>query len=109
LEDHDGNIAEFNPDLGTLPDGNSPLVPCGLSRLGAIRDSGRLLRACFVVRRIDRLGLGRSALAQEDRQEYQDADGQELALPVLQRFEPELGLPDVAEGGGPGGGERTDG
>src|SRR4029450_3441205 len=37
----------------------------------------------------DGLGLGGAALAQEDAQHGQRPDGEELALPVLQRLEPE--------------------
>ena len=37
----------------------------------------------------DRLRLGRAPLAQEDRQHHERRHGEELALPVLQRLEPE--------------------
>src|SRR3954449_13504032 len=43
------------------------------------------LDAGGVVRRAGRLGLGRAALAQVDREDGHRADGQELGLPVLQR------------------------
>jgi hypothetical protein len=39
---------------------------------------------------VNRLGLGRAALAQEDPQDDQCADGQKFALPVLEAFVPEL-------------------
>ena len=44
----------------------------------------------------NRLRLRRPALPQEDRQDDQRADRQELALPVLERLEPELRRPEVA-------------
>jgi hypothetical protein len=40
------------------------------------------------------LGLGRAALAEEHGQHDDRADGEELALPVLERLEPELGGTD---------------
>src|SRR5262245_10704493 len=46
--------------------------------------------ACLGMGGVNRLGLGRAALAQEDRQDDQCADRQKLALPVLKAFEPEL-------------------
>ena len=48
-----------------------------------------------VVRGGDGLGLGRAALAQEDGQHDHRRDRQELALPVLERLEPEARRAEV--------------
>jgi hypothetical protein len=52
---------------------------------------------------VDGFGLGRSALAKEHRQHDDGSDGEELALPVLEGLEPELGgaheLPRADAGG----------
>jgi hypothetical protein len=48
---------------------------------------------------VDGLRLGRAALAEVDAEDDEAADRQELRLPILQRFEPELGSEQVAEGG----------
>src|SRR4051812_21732508 len=47
--------------------------------------------------RADRLGLGRAALAQVDREDRHRADGEELGLPVLQRAVPEVARGHVAQ------------
>src|SRR5688572_3997713 len=56
-------------------------------------ESGSGLR----VRRGDGLRFGRFALAKEDRQDHQDRGREELALPVLEAFEPELRIAEIGE------------
>jgi len=53
-------------------------------------DDSRRSRAVLAVRRRHGLRLGGAPLAQEDRQHDDRNDGEELALPVLERLEPEL-------------------
>jgi hypothetical protein len=48
------------------------------------------------MRRVDRLGFGRLALPQEDRQDDEDGGRQKLALPVLEGFEPEFRIEQIA-------------
>ena len=50
------------------------------------------------MRAVDRLGFRRALLAQEDREDDQHEDGEELALPVLERFEPEPGGAEILQG-----------
>ena len=52
-----------------------------------------------VVRLVDGLRLGRAALPQEHGQKDQGADRQELALPVLEGLEPEVGGEHEAQRG----------
>ena len=60
-------------------------------------DAARAARSSVVagvaVRHVHGLRLRRPALAQEHRQHDDRAHGEELALPVLERLEPELGRP----------------
>src|SRR5215204_6004766 len=61
--------------------------------LNPIRLARRVDR-CFssagvIVRGSDRLRFWRTPLSEKDRQDDDTADGQELALPVLERLEPE--------------------
>jgi hypothetical protein len=49
------------------------------------------------MRRRYRLGLWRVLLSQPDAEDDQGSDREKLALPVLERLEPELGSAEVLE------------
>ena len=68
----------------------------GPRRLTSVRDVSEGLslagRRGLVVRRADRLRLGRAALPEVDREDGHRPDGEELRLPVLERPLPEVGV-----------------
>src|SRR5215208_1366476 len=66
-----------------------PGAPSGRAQLALDPRSG--------VRRSDGLGFRRAALAKEDGERGERADGKELRLPVLERVLPEVRAADVCE------------
>jgi hypothetical protein len=57
------------------------------------------LPAGLMVRSIDGLGLRRAPLPEKNAENHHHTDRKKLALPILERFEPELGPTDVFDEG----------